>query len=87
MSSIVNEVIRTILNLFFTKRFFYMYKNTNQTKTNQQNKIKQTKNNKGNNFSSIKTSKRGQIGWFWFNLHFVCRKSFRKRRKNGLKLS
>ena len=41
-----------------------MYKNTNQTKTYQQNKIKQTKNNKGNNFSSMKTSKRGKNGWF-----------------------
>ena len=52
ISSVVNEVIRIILNQFlFTKRF-RAHKNANQTKTNQQNKIKQTKKTKGNNFGA-----------------------------------
>ena len=48
-----------------------MYKNANQTKTNQQNKSKRTKNNKGNNFLGIKNSDRGKIGYFalWYFLY------------------
>ena len=54
-----------------------MYKNTDQTKTNQQNKIEQTKNNKGNNFLHIKTSK-GVVGLICI---FVHAKSFHKKNK------
>ena len=58
-SGIANEAIITIL-IFFTKKF-WVCKNANQIKTNQQNKIKRIKNNKSNSFSRIKTSKRGTI--------------------------
>ena len=55
-----------------------MYKSTDQTKTNQQNKIEQTKNNKGNNFLRIKTSKR-VVGLICIFLHV---KSFHKKSKS-----
>ena len=54
-----------------------MYKSTDQTKTNQQNKIEKTKNNKGNNFLRIKTSKRV----FGLICIFVHAKSFHKKSK------
>ena len=63
---------------------FRAYKNANQTKTNQQNKIKQTnkqKKNKGKNFSRIKTSKREKIGWFWVDFRFCTREIFSKNKK------
>ena len=63
-SGIANEAIITI-SVFFTKTF-WVYKNANQIKINQQNKIKRIKHNKSNNFSRIKTSKRGKIVHFAF---------------------
>ena len=49
---------------FIYEKIFWAYNNANQAKTNQQNRNEQTKNNEGNNFSRIKTSKRGEIGYF-----------------------
>ena len=49
---------------FIYKKIFWAYNNANQAKTNQQNRNKQTKNNKGKKFLRIKTSKRGEIGYF-----------------------
>ena len=54
-----------------------MYKNTDQTETNQQNKIEQTQNNKGNNVLQIKTSKR-VVGLICI---FVHAKSFHQKNK------
>ena len=63
ISSIVNEVIRTISSLFiyFCTKRFRAHKNMSQAKINEQNKIKRTKNSKGNNFLRTKTSKRVEI--------------------------
>ena len=63
LSSIVNEVIRKIVRLFFFRKKFWTHKNA---KTNQQNKNKTTKINRGNKFSRTKTSKRGKIVYFAF---------------------
>ena len=63
-SSIVNEIIRTIL-IFLQKNFErtktqIKQKSTNKTKTSKK------KNNKGNNFSRRKTSKSGKVVYFEF---------------------
>ena len=67
VSSIINEVIKTISSQFilFYKKIF-AYKNANQTKHNQQ-KYKQTnKKQQRQQFLRRKTSKRGKIGYFAF---------------------
>ena len=55
-SSIVNEVIRAISNLFFffLQKDFERKRKHQQAKINQQNKIKQTLNSKGNIFYARK---------------------------------
>ena len=74
VSSIVNEVIRTISNLFiFLTKRFRMHKNTSQTKTNYQNKIRQTKNSKG--------WKRVEIVCFAFSCFFSTQTFFVKKIK------
>ena len=58
----INDVIRTVLNSFFTKRYC-THKNTHkQISANKTKKL--TLNNKGNNFSRVKTSKRMKVTYF-----------------------
>ena len=87
-SSIVFEVIRTILSLFiifFTKRF-WAHKNTSQAKTNQPNKNKWTKNNKGNNFLCAQKLLRGwKLFVLCFRAVYFVQNLFVKK-KTGLKL-
>ena len=76
ISSIVFEVIKTILSpfTFFLQNDFERKKR--KSNQNQQNKNKRTKNNKGNNFLCTKTSKR-RFG------AFLCSKSLRKKNKQA----
>ena len=53
-SSNINDVIRAVLNFFFTKRYC-THKNTHKQISASKTK-KLTLNNKGNNFSRVKTS-------------------------------
>ena len=76
ISSIVFEVIKTILSpfTFFLQNDFERKKR--KSNQNQQNKNKRTKNNKGNNFLCTKTSKRGKIVYFvfFFYLKYLLKK-------------
>ena len=78
VSSIVNEVIRTILRLLF----FFLRKHFKRTKTQikpkkTQQKNKRTKNNKSNNFLCSKTSSRRKIVYFaFFFKYWSCSSSF-----------
>ena len=78
VSSIVNEVIRTILRLLF----FFLRKHFKRTKTQikpkkTQQKDKRTKNNKSNNFLCSKTSSRRKIVYYaFFFKYWSCSSSF-----------